>query len=235
MKPTILIVDDRPDELRFQMTNNLEKDATTIVVHPNDAELSDLVDADLVLVDYRLDAWSVPDALPVALRPSTGMALAVVLREQADLQKERLTAFALHTGHLVDLRRRLPSATVQHVLARLNNLEWIFAKEDSRRFKQMILLAKAIRKLPKDWPSDPDQFSQEVERLLGMVEGFRSLDRCWSDVWECRMPVQNLTQGEYGIPFVRWLLHEILPYPSFLWRSIGLRLASPFPSAIFVR
>ncbi len=229
MNPTILIVDDRPDELRFQVIDRLKKSAVPIVVHPDEVDLTDLKTADLVLVDYRLDAWPERDKQSVSLRPSNGMALAVVLREQADSQKDGETAFALHTGHLEDLKRRLPSGTVQNVLARLNNLEWLFSKEDSGNYEQMLLLANAIRELPKKWPSDPGKSCQEVRKLLGMVDGSESFDRCWSDVRECRVPVQDLIEGGYGILFVRWLLHEVLPYPSFLWEEhwVAARFAIP--------
>lgn len=217
-KPSILVVDDEPDNLRDQIALRLNDQATTIVTHPHDIEIADLERADLVLVDYQLDRWSERAAQPVSFRPATGMALAVVLREQVDrAAKDKLTAFALHTGHLDDIRGRLPSETAEHVLARLNNLEWVFTKAEGRRYDQMVLLADAVRQLPRKWPQDSKRSTLEVRRLLAMNEDDKSFERCWGEIRECRAPVHELTTDGHGLLFVRWLLHRILPYPSFLW------------------
>lgn len=217
-KTPILIIDDKPDEVRNQVALGLGDQVETLVVHPSEVEMSQLEDSNLVLIDYRLEEWSERDAQSVSLKPATGLALAVVLREQVDRsQKDKLTAFALHTGHLDDIQGRLPSATAQHVLARMSNLEWVFSKKERRRYQQMILLANAVQQLPKNWPSKSAASISEVRRLLGMDGSFGSFERCWQDVLECRVPVNDLTEGGHGILFVRWLLHEILPYPSFLW------------------
>ena len=214
-KPSIVVIDDKPDELGSQVALGLKGRAMASVIHPQDVEMSDLEDADLVLVDYRLDSWPERDEQSVSLRPATGMALAVVLREQMDRsQKDRLTAFALHTGHLDDIQGRLPPATAQHVLARLNNLEWAFTKSESRRYDQMVLLADAIRQVPGQWPDDS---TSTVRHLLAMDENDESFERCWYDVKDCRVPVEELTAGGHGILFIRWLLHQVLPYPCFLW------------------
>ena len=218
-KPSILLIDDKPDSLRNEVALELDDRAITSVVHPHDIEMQDLEDADLVLVDYRLDNWPERAAQSVSLKPATGMALAVVLREQVDrFQKDKLTAFALHTGHLDDIRgRRLSSTTAQHVLARLNNLEWVFPKSEGRRYEQMALLADAIRQLPIQWPENSDDSTSTVRQLLALDEDVNWLDRCWHDVLDCRVPIHELTVGRHGILFIRWLLHQILPYPCFLW------------------
>ena len=219
-KPSILLIDDEPDRLRNEVALELDDHAITNVVHPEDIEISDLEEADLVLVDYLLDSWSERDAQSVSLRPATGMALAVVLREQVDRsQKDRLTAFALHTAHLNDIRGRLPPRTAQHVLARLNNLEWVF-QEGRHRYEQMALLADAVRQLPSQWPEDSAGSSTSmVRQLLAMDEEANSFERCWRDVVDCRVPVHELTAGRHGVLFIRWLLHQVLPYPSFLWEE----------------
>ena len=217
-KPSILLIDDEPDDLRNEVALDLDDRAITNVVHPHDIEMPDLEDADLVLVDYRLDSWPERDAQSVSLKPSTGMALAVMLREHVDRsQNDRLTAFALHTGHLVDIQGRLSSATAQHVLACLNNLEWVFPKSEGRRYKQMALLADAVRQLPSQWPKDSDDSTSTVAQLLALDEDVDWRDRCWHDVLDCRVPIHELTAGRHGILFIRWLLHQVLPYPCFLW------------------
>ena len=217
-KPSILVIDDKPDPLNSQFALGLDGRATTYVIHPQDVEMSNLEDVDLVLVDYRLDSWSERDDQPVSLSPTTGMALAVVLREHIDRsQNNRLTAFALHTGRLREIRGRLSSETAQHVFSRLNNLEWVFTKEEPCLYDQILLLADAVRQLPNEWPEDSDDSTSTVRRLLALDENANWSDRCWHDVLDCRVPIHELTEGRHGLLFIRWLLHQVLPYPCFLW------------------
>ena len=219
-KPSILVIDDEPDEVANQVTARLDDQVTSNVVHPQDVEMAHLESADLILVDYRLDNWSERDAQPVSFRPAAGTALAAVLREHVDRpQKDRLTAFALHTAHLGEIRGRIPSATAQHVFARLNNLEWVFTKTEDQRFEQMVLLANAVRQMPMSWPSDPKKLDSAVRCLLAMDDDVKWFDRCWRDVLDCRVPSHELTLGQHGILFIRWLLHQVIPYPCFLWEE----------------
>ena len=211
-KPFILVIDDT-----LGLTDiDLGDRATTSVIHPQEVEQPDLKDADLVLVDYALEDWPERDNLStISLQPVTGMALAVVLREQVDQnEKDKLTAFALYTARLRDIKGRFASATAQHVLARLNNLEWIFQKTDPNRYSRMLLLADAVRELPGQWSEDSDS---RVQQLLDMDKDDESFERCWHDVKDCRVPVEELSEGGHGILFIRWLLHQVLPYPCFLW------------------
>ena len=185
----ILVIDDEPDKLLDQIDLELSDKVEAIVVHPRDVEVTQLEDADLVLVDYRLDKWSERDAQTISLRPATGLALAVLLREQVDRPPQNgSTAFALHTGHLDEIQGRLPSAIAEHVRARLNNLEWAFQKSEKRRFDQMVILANAVRQLPSKWPTDPNDSTEVAKRLLEVRNIDELSERCWRDVRECRAP-----------------------------------------------
>lgn len=218
--PSILVIDDNSDELRHQVTLGLYNKAETNVIHPNDVEIPDLERADLVLVDYLLDDWQERDTQPTSLSPKTGIALLAVLREQVDQSpNDRLTAFALHTAHLCDIQGRLPSATARHVLARLNNFEWVFPKTEPDRYDQISLLASAVMQLPRTWPQDLEDSISVVRNLLALGEDDQSFERCWRDVLECRVPAHELIVGGHGLLFIRWLLHQVLPYPSFLWEE----------------
>lgn len=215
-KPSILVIDDEPDELEPRVAAGLDNRATSWVIHPQNVKRKHLKDADLVLVDYRLEDWSERDVLStISLQPVNGMSLTVVLREQVDQsEKDKLTAFALHTGHIEDIQGRLPLATAQHVRAQLNNLEWVFMKNESHRYDQMLLLADAVRELPGQWSKDSDS---RVQQLLDMDKDDESFERCWHDVKDCRVPIEELSEGGHSILFIRWLLHQVLPYPCFLW------------------
>ena len=217
-KPSILVIDDEPDKLRDKVAIDVKGRAVTDVFHPHDIEISDLESADIVLVDYRLENWPERDAQVVSLSPSNGIALAVALREKVDQsKKDKLTAFALHTGHIEDIQGRLPLATAQHVRAQLNNLEWVFMKNEPHRYDQMLLLADAVRQLPAQWPEDSDGSASMVQKFLNIDEHSVSFKRCWRDVKDCRVPVEELFMRGHSILFIRWLLHQILPYPCFLW------------------
>ena len=56
-----------------------------------------------------------------------------------------------------------------------------------------------------------------VQKLLDMNEDDDSFERCWHDVKDCRVPIEELSEGGHSILFIRWLLHQVLPYPCFLW------------------
>ena len=220
-KPYILVVDDEPNELPSKQAKlELDDFANVSVLHPQKVKLAHLETADLVLVDYRLDHWMERDIeKTVSFRPENGLALAVVLREQADgLGKDNLTAFALHTGFLGKIKGRwLPSETAQHVVARLNNLEWVFPKSESRDYDQILILANAVKQLPKKWPEHSDKSENIIKNLLAIEVSPKWSELCWREVLECRAPIHEMTSGRHGILFARWLLHEVLPYPSFLW------------------
>ncbi len=128
--PYILVIDDKPDEISGGIVANLEDDAQVTVLHPDDIESTHLQRANLVLVDYRLEEWPKRDnQASVAFKLKSGLSLAVVLREYIDNVNatDKTVAFALHTAHLQELRGWLPELTAEHVLARLNNLEWVFS------------------------------------------------------------------------------------------------------------
>ena len=218
-KTPILVIDDEPDGLRHQVRLEFDNRVNWLVVHPSEVRSSQLEEADLVLVDYKLDKWPERDEQPTSLKPETGLALAVLLREQVDRSPSRkgATAFALHTGHLDEIQGRLPLSTAEHVRARLNNLEWAFQKSESQRFDQMAILANAVRQLPSKWPTDPNDSTAIAKRLLVVNNNNELSERCWRDVRECRAPLHDVQEDRHGILFLRWLLHEVMPYPTFLW------------------
>ena len=232
-KPSMLMIDDEPDMLRSALGTQWTGELDCEVLHPSDVAHEHLARADLVLVDYSLEHWRERDSIDiVACRPQNGLALAAVLREHVDRERpHRPVAFALHTAHLSKAQGRLTlvEASAQHVVARFNNLEWVFAKTDNRRYEQMLLLAHATRRLPAAWPADGDEAAAQARKLLGMDEGASWFERCWREVRECQPPIHELADGGHGVAFLRWLLHQIMPYPCFLWdaRWVAARLQLP--------
>ena len=171
-RPAILVVDDEPDELlRNRLKLALGSNARLTLSHPSNIALSDLKRAHLVLMDYRLDDWEERDGQSVAFDVRTGMALAAVLREIADEETPgRLTAIALHTAHLSDASGRIRRPHSSHVVARLNNLEWVFEKSgagpDAGLYRPAAQLARAVQRLQGGWPVDSSASEARTRKLL---------------------------------------------------------------------
>lgn len=218
--PRILIVDD---DDAAQHALGLQGRAEARTRHPNDVEADDLDWADLVLMDFRIEHWDDREALDqVALRPPNGLALAAVLREHADSQNadgDDYTAFAIHTGHVGEISRRLHTSNkAAHVIARLNNLEWVFDKSDGTRFERSTELGAAVRAISNSWKEvEHGGVEAALERLLDLNGDMLWQSRAFDDVVLCQVPLSEFSAGTNGLLFLRWLLHSILPYPTFLW------------------
>ena len=221
--PFVLVVDDEADDVRSGLLLRFADRAAVTVLHPADVGLEDLAKTDLVLMDYRLDSWPERDVqTSVAFDIRSGLALATVLREIADeATPDRLTAVALHTAHLREASGRIRPPHSKHVVARLNNLEWVFEKmnkeTDPDPYSQVIELAKAVQRLRGDWPAEARASQARACALLNLREEVAWFDRTWREVLECQPPIHELAGTDHGILFLRWFLHQVLPYPSFLW------------------
>lgn len=217
-KPVILVVDDEADDLRRGLQLRLGDEAELMVRHPQCVGPEHLGRAHLVLMDYRLEDWPEREAQPAAFNIRTGLALATVLREAADeTANGHLTAVALHTGHLRNASGRIRPPFSKHVVARLNNLEWVFEKSDPDRFRGVVQLACAAQGLADDWPVNPSASEDRARKLLKLDDENGWAERAWREVQECQPPIYELGGGFHGVRFLRWLLHQILPYPCFLW------------------
>jgi hypothetical protein len=229
--PHILIVDDEetsPHEL------GLDSLAATRARHPKDVDLFDLAWADLVLIDYSIRNWDERDELEqVALKPRNGLALAGVLREHADAiddGRPSYTAFAIHSAHIGDISARLHTTNrTPYVVARLNNLEWAFDKADTARFASSAALAAAVRHVSLSWSAiDTGGVGTATADLLKLNPNTIWSERAADDVVLCQIPLSDFSAGTNGLLFLRWLLHGIMPYPTFLlglhWVAVRLRI-----------
>ena len=222
-RPFVLVVDDEADDLRTVLQLRLADQAAVTVLHPSDVELEDLAKTDLVLMDYKLDTWPERDnQTSVAFDIRSGLALGTVFREVADEKApDQLIAVALHTAHLLEASGRIRPPHSKHVVARLNNLEWVFEKKgtgtDPDPYPQAIELARAVRRLRGDWPAEARASEARARALLNLRDEVPWFGRSWGEVLECQPPIHELAGAEHGILFLRWFLHQVLPYPSFLW------------------
>ena len=121
---------------------------------------------------------------------------------------------------LGQLQRGLPTEIREHALARLNDLEWVFEKPTNdaagaQLAARLLILVDGIDKLGVDWPATAEAAS---ERLLALLNppGSVPAEIVVEDVLACHPPAVELSAASDGLAFVRWLLHRIFPYPTFL-------------------
>ena len=192
-KPVILVVDDEADKLRSGLQLALGAEAELTVRHPQSVEPEDLGTAHLVLIDYLLEDWPERETRSAAANIRTGLALAAVLREAANegSNGRHLTAVALHTAHLSDASGRIRSPYSKHVVARLNNLEWVFEKSDPD-YRGVVQLARAAQRLELDWPDDSSASERLAREFLSLDDKHDWADRAWREVRECQPPVYEL-------------------------------------------
>lgn len=234
--PRILILDDNEDELRtLKLTLESKFKAEVKVRLPGDIETDDLSFADLVLVDYDLTGWiDTLGGLCPSNQPVDGLGLATVLRRHiVNIKKEPPTAFGLISAKVNRISAPFPSENRIHLLSRVNNLEWIFLKQKDDRIKSITSLARAVQSIPSSWASR-DESPEKIMSVLGLDELGDSKAACREDIEACHPPVYELTRWSHGLAMVRWLLHQILPYPCFLWdmRRLAARFRVQYASFV---
>lgn len=227
--PVVLTIDDddqNATELR------LKHAADVLARTPDEVTTADLRKANVVLIDYQIDDWpGRSKAGSISLQPGNGVALAAVLRSQVEEHiDDQRRAFAIHSGKLNELSGGLSALYREHAIARTLNLEWVFPKRQNPKGPkidvQVAALATAVRTLPKKWPESPERAQRVVDRLLATPIRQPWGKRAATDVESCHPPIHAWAVATNGMAFIRWLLHQVLPYPSFLWedRYLAARL-----------
>jgi len=214
----VLIIDDADDGDGRTTKRLLSSVMNCIVRHPNDVVAGDLRRAKLVLVDFRLTNWPDRDNQKTpSLKPRDGIALIAVLRSNLPQLKASPVAFALNSGMLIDLNGGRPSAGREHAIAQSVDLEWVFAKGAGRENFLIAVksLTEAVAALPARWPTAVSTRNR-IQSLLAVPTGAK-----WSqsaiEALDRSYPPHDIMIGNgSGIAVLRWLLHVILPYPTFL-------------------
>jgi len=218
-KPFILMIDDVHESSRpLQDLLTQRGRVVARVDHPQEVEPAILERADLVLMDWMLQHWPERDTgdLPLTLRPMTGLALGAVLRGHLK-GNLRPTAFAIYSGELDQISPDVPPEPRVHVLAKMNNQEWVFQKGDPRQLeaiaRQVEELAFSVRQLPDTLlPPKLTNFRS----LLQLADESPWCERALEDIEKFRPPTFEMAALNYHLGILRWMLHRILPYPCFL-------------------
>jgi hypothetical protein len=219
-KPIILIVDDDPDD-GLNLQRGVRKGAEVIIRTPDEFRKRDLQRADLVLVDHELDAW--PGVNSGLTSPPNGLALSAVIRERInELRAGSVTAVALWSGKVDRIAEPLPSELRSFAFARLNNLEWVFAKDHPDVSTGVVSLAAAIQQLPRSWPAEPKGATRQLHKLLGLESESSFFPTAVDDIEACHPPIHELSEATHALTVIRWIAHRILPYPAFLVDRVGL-------------
>ncbi len=226
-KPFVLHVDDEPDDLTPWRDEVTEQGRVDIAIfHPQDITEASLKKASLVLVDFKIERWTERANAPaLALRPPNGLAVLATLQERAqELDStenvKRSRAYSLYTAVIQDVARELVHQP--HVVARAHNLEWIFEKNHAAnpiadRARRVAELAGAIESLPRDWPGETTPSATEaLHAWLALPKDVPWVEAAARDIRRCRPPIHEFAEHTHGIGVVRWALHKILPYPTFL-------------------
>lgn len=232
--PSILFVDDQAAVLARSVKLQFGSECRVTVLDPEELKRPAILNADLILVDFDLTDWhsSVQedeDDEPIARRaPQDGLALIAQLKSIGETAKHpRPTSYALHTGQ----KGRLPGGEAwngpSHLLARALNVEWVFEKNLSDFSSQMVSLARAAAALPRSWPTGQGGPStSRIHKLLGLDKKMKWATRASEQVAGSELPLGDFAVATHGLAILRWMLHTILPYPTFLIddRSVALRL-----------
>lgn len=207
IKPRVLIVDDHPEGAASSIASELGM-LHVDVSHPDDVIDAQLEAVDLLLVDFDLSAWDQQE-LPVANTCSTGWSLASVLRDRARKFDTRSSAIAtaILTSKMDAATMPFTAASRVHIAAELNGIEWVFDKTDRDLARKLTDLAHATLSVQRDW---------EVADLIKALSLNEDQDLHVEDVLRCRPPVSEGLQWEDGLGILRWMLHRILSYPTFL-------------------
>ena len=221
--PFVLHVDDEPDLLKPWKDEVTSQGSIEIeVCHPQDITEASLRKASLLLVDFKIDHWTERANAPaLALRPPNGLAVLATLQEKAhELDPKKARAYALYTAVIQDVARELVHQP--HIVARAHNLEWIFEKNGAEnpiveRARRVAELAAAVESLPQDWPGEAAASATEaLHKWLALPKEVPWGEAATREIRRCRPPIHEFAEHTHGIGVVRWALHKILPYPTFL-------------------
>jgi hypothetical protein len=218
-KPNILVIDDQ-NEAGDVLRRSIGERAVVTAAMPGEMTEEQLRSAHLVLVDYELSDWSGTETGLTS--PPNGLALSAVIREQINRLESDVTGVALYSGQVDKISGNLPVEVRSFVVARLNNLEWVFEKKDRNAPNGIVALARAIRQLPSTWPDDPRGATKALHSLLKLNQHASFRETAVDDVSACHPPIHELSTATHALAVIRWMAHRVLPYPTFLTDDVGL-------------
>lgn len=223
--PEVVVIDDEPKGADRQLVSDLESDGIrAVLVHPDDVTKDLLRAASVIAIDHYLNVWPQRDLEPVGRQVMDGIALCSVLRsvieppDPAESPRNHV-AYVVRTNQLDRLRGSLPAEMSQHLLAAHYGLDWVQSKVDASEgrleVERLAALSRAVSALPSDWHAVAPSESEELAVWLG-VEAAAFRAAALQQIEDCHPTAHRLAQQTGGSGFLRWFLHRVLPYPTFL-------------------
>jgi hypothetical protein len=206
-----------PDDVRARLSDQCDVD----LVEPAEVAEADLAAADVVLLDQRLTHWEERDSQrSISLQPKNGLALAAILRSHRVMSE--VCAFCLLAAQPEDLAGGFHGELRGHVLARANGLEWVFGKEETPQdtARRVLALAEAVRVVRQVAQSGDSR--KMIGAALKWDEATPWSTVAWNSVLRSQPPLVELEDWEMPMSLLRWMLHRILPYPTFLYGDMEL-------------
>lgn len=218
-RPLILIIDDEPDRSEFirPLLHSHKQGVEVEILHPRDVKDMHLSTASVIVVDHYLDDWEERDGQIPSLRIKDGIALAAALRSQVS-ERNPQPAIVIRTARLEDLRGVLPIRTSQHLIAWQYDVEWVLPRanlqSDISEAEKLIDIVKAVVDLTTLW-SNGINVNNLASDWLGLGQQ-NWVDVAVEHVVKTHPPVHLVAKRTHGTSILRWFLHRILPYPTFL-------------------
>lgn len=244
---SFIFVDDRETEIPIAVFKACGLDAQAVSPSDLSSLPAGIQGAYVFLIDLNLDDWDVTQRHSLT-QPANGVDLASIVRSRFRMPADgagangaganRLAAVCLYSGDLSLYQTYPPGAYRQHALARFLELEWVFEKiadegTIQKQSAQLLELKAAV-----DWLlGHRDQIVGRpgIDRGHGrgstrdLLADFLQLPAALPDTVreeiEASRPLigESLVSSE-GLSLVRWFLHRILPYPTFLIDEAQLAL-----------
>lgn len=191
-------------------------------VEPQNIDLALLDRADVVMINQHLTGWPAPDY--ESLHASDCLSLAAALRASLARRRSRnrivdTTAFAIHSRRFSDFGEYLPHGMREHLLAERRDVDWVFdagtqpAASPEELGSRIAQLACAVAALPGDAATFDKNFESQ---WLGLQGPWAWCGEALRQITECQPPRGSHFAGSPGQAWLRWFIHRILPYPTFL-------------------
>jgi len=246
-----VLVDDNVDQTLPPLVHALGADAVIGIDYPADFDsgsssntLGKIRRASVLLVDHNLMDTK-RDHGP--LEPLTGSGLLAALpgiaagHNDSDpaTQPFRLRADVIYSGKLdqlasVDLRPGVHSMAApvlgrEHVVARMNNVDWVLSKsrkdrpppqEDLAVLSELAAAVATALRNRKIGTESPETALRKLMKLSLRGWGGRAVEQ----IEDMHPPLQAIASGD-ALAAIRWLLHIALPFPGCLHELRDVALA----------
>jgi hypothetical protein len=236
----IVFIDDEPDPIRT-LVNSCARGRFEFFDPKTPSELTKGLDAaksaDLLVLDFF---WGAQDDQAAALIDDNGLS---ILRKWFRVVKDSRPPTALVSNHIEKVLLSATPAGKRHIDAKKLGVEWVGEKDDfdsilelANESERIAVATKSMRRVRRA-NSERNTRHPALEFLCVSVLGAPKKAR-WKATLERQVdssrPPQFISLGETACSreIMAWLLHNVLPYPSFLLTDLhaavrlGIELSS---------